>query len=165
LERLQYLLRVYEDIYAEDAEGRTIFDHVDSFKHAGPIYVHDLWYCALQRVGINVSSHHVQRPRNPLYGAIGYGRSDYDCIIYDYTPEHYHALKHLPSWNDDNFRSQMDRLLQEIPLNEEEARLMESLPWNKRKQREQRERIRFMCPNEWISDDDCTSEEESEELP
>ena len=42
-------------------------------------------------------------------------------------PEHYHALKHLQSWDEDNFRSQMDRLLQEIPLDEDEALEMERL--------------------------------------
>jgi hypothetical protein len=127
LERLEYLLGVFGDICARDAKGRTLFDFVDSFQEDGS-YMYDLWYCALQRVGIDVSSHIAQHPRIPRYGHIANNHDDSYRDDYIYTPEHYHALKHLQSWDVSNFRSQMDRLLQEIPLNEEEAREMERLP-------------------------------------
>jgi len=118
-EALQYLLSIFNDIHARDTEGRTIFDHV----HEPPnnyhgSYQRDLWYCSLERAGVDISSHPVQHPRVPSYRIEKY---------FEYTPEHYHALKHLQSWDEDNFRSQMDRLLQEIPLDEDEALAMERL--------------------------------------
>lgn len=118
-EKLQYLLSKFDDIYARDAEGRTIFDHVDGVQpHYLDSYRRDLWYCALERAGIDVSSHLAKHPRVPSYKTTKYGQ---------YTPKHYHALKHLHSWDEDNFRSQMDRLLQELPLDEDEALEMRRL--------------------------------------
>ena len=118
-ERLQYLLSIFADIHARDAEGRTIFDRVDLIQEVYQgSYKRDLWYCALDRAGIDVSLHLVRHPRVPSYKV---GKYD------EYTPEHYHALKHLQSWDKSNFRSQMDRLLQEIPLDEDEALEMERL--------------------------------------
>jgi hypothetical protein len=119
IEKLQYLLSIFDDIYATDTQGRTIFDLVDNDQDSGSdSYCRDLWYYALERAGIDVSSHLVQHPRVPSYSM---------WIWDEYTPEHYHALKHLEYWDEDNFRSQMDRLLQEIPLNDEEALEMERL--------------------------------------
>lgn len=110
---LQYLLSVFDDIYARDKAGLTTFDHIDNEIHGiSRGYRRDLWYCALERAGIDVSSHLVQHPRVPSYNGW-------------YTPEHYHALKHLEFWDRKNFRSQMDRLLQEIPLDEDETLEME----------------------------------------
>ena len=99
--------------------SRTIFDHV----HKSPddyygSYQRDLWYCSLERAGVDISSHLVQHPRVPSYRIGKY---------FEYTPEHYHALKHLEFWDRKNFRSQMDRLLQEIPLDEDETLEMERL--------------------------------------
>lgn len=118
-EKLQYLLGVFDDIYATDAWGRTVFDHVGTaeLEYMGS-YHRDLWYCALDRAGIDVSDHLAKHPRVPLYRTNQFR---------EYTPEHYHALKHLQSWDEDNFRSQMDLLLQEIPLEEDEALEMERL--------------------------------------
>lgn len=118
-EELRYLLSIFDDIYARDAKGRTLFDHVDESQ--GDIhgsYRRDLWYSALERSGIDVSLHLVQHPRVPSYKMRKYG---------EYTPEHYHALKHLQSWDRYNFRSQMERLLQDISLDEDEALEMERL--------------------------------------
>ena len=119
LEKLQYLFTIFDDIHARDTEGRTIFDHVheppDSYTGS---YCRDLWYCSLERAGVDISSHLVQHPRVPSYRIER---------VFEYTPEHYHALKHLQSWDEDNFRSQMDRLLLEIPLDEDEALEMERL--------------------------------------
>jgi hypothetical protein len=140
-EKLQYLLGVCDDIYATDAQGRTLFDHFDDIedKYCGS-YRRDLWYCALERAGIDVSSHLVQHPRVPSYTMERYE---------EYTPEHYHALKHLKSWDRFNFRSQMDRLLQEIPLDEDEALEMERLQRKK---------------SEMDFDDESESDEESERV-
>lgn len=118
-EQLVYLLSIFDDIHAKDAKGHTIFDHLknkqdDSYGS----YRRDLWYCALERAGIDVSSHLVRHPRVPSYTMRSWVR---------YTPEHYHALKHLQSWNYKNLRAQMDRLLEEIPLDEDEALEMEGL--------------------------------------
>jgi hypothetical protein len=141
LERLRYLLSIFDDIYATDTQGRTIFDLVDnSPDHVYGSYQRDLWYCALERAGIDVSSHLVQHPRVSYYKTRKYS---------EYTPEHYHALKHLKSWDRFNFRSQMDRLLQEIPLDEDEALEMERL---------QRKKL------EMDFDDESGSDEESERI-
>jgi hypothetical protein len=140
-EKLQYLLSIFDDIYATDTQGRTIFDLVDnSPDHVYGSYQRDLWYCALERAGIDVSSHLVQHPRVSYYKTRKYS---------EYTPEHYHALKHLKSWDRFNFRSQMDRLLQEIPLDEDEALEMERL---------QRKKL------EMDFDDESGSDEESERI-
>ena len=72
-------------------------------------------------------------------------------------PEHYHALKHLQSWDEDNFRSQMDHLLQEIPLDEDEALVMELL---RRKDRWLK-RLRRAHP-EIYSDEESDSDDQSE---
>ena len=119
LEKLVYLLSIFDDIHATDAEGYTIFDLLDTCQddYYGS-YRRDLWYCALGRAGIDVSPHLVQRPRVPSYT---------NRRSRQYTPEHYHALKHLQSWNRENFRAQMDRLLEEIPLDKDEALEMERL--------------------------------------
>ena len=134
-QRLQYLLNIFDNIHARDAKGRTIFDHLGKYQHIHyGAYRRDLWYCALERAGTDVSSHLAQHPRVASYDGW-------------YTPEHYHALKHLQSWDEDNFRSQMDRLLQEIPLDEDEALEME--------------RLRKDHP-ETSFDDDSESDDESE---
>lgn len=137
-EALQYLLSIFNDIHARDIGGRTIFDLVHEFpnSHSGS-YRRDLWYCSLERAGVDINSHLVQHPRVPSYRLEEY---------FEYTPEHYHALKHLESWDETNFRSQMDRLLQEIPLDEDEALEMERL---------QRTRL------EKDFDDDSETEDES----
>ena len=157
LERLQYLLSIFDDIYARDTDGCTIFDHVDDARF-DPFgfgsYRRDLWYCALKRASIDVSHRVANHPRK---------------LIYDrwYTPEHYHALKHLHSWNEDNFRSQMDRLLQEIPLDEEEALEMERL------RRKEIKRLlgeetdsdtgdEWDTSDEWEADDERTTNSERE---
>lgn len=114
LEALLILLSVFKDIYARDNDGCTVFDHVDGMGSPRPSsYVRDLWYCALDRAGFDVSQHLIHHPRTPTY-------------TLHYTPEHYHALKHLDSWNKDNFRSQMDGLLEEIPLSREESMVMQA---------------------------------------
>jgi hypothetical protein len=125
-ESLQYLLGVFDDVYATDHMGRTIFDRLDNFQHYDRrgSYQRDLWYCALERAGIDVSSHLAQHPR-----VLSYKMGKH----HEYTPEHYHALKHLQSWDEDNFRLQMDHLLQEVPLDEDEALEMERLRRKKSK--------------------------------
>jgi hypothetical protein len=110
LDKLEFLLSVYDDIHARDYEGHTIFDLVNKDINKPPwgeYYRRDLWYCALQRASIDISNHLARHPRIAAYSHI-------------YPREHYHALKHLQSWDRSNLRFQMDRLLEEIPLDEEE---------------------------------------------
>jgi hypothetical protein len=122
-----------------------IFDRVDNGQddHNGS-YRRDLWYCTLERAGIDVSSHLAQHPRVPSYQEV---------TFHEYTPEHYHALKHLQSWDHSNFRSQMDRLLQKIPLDEDEALEMERL----RRKRLERD-LDDDSDMEYLSQDDDGSE-------
>lgn len=144
-ERLQYLLSIFDDIYARDASGGTIFDHLGNYQQYKlyGTYRRDLWYCALERAGIDVSSHLAQQPRVPSY------RIERTPIYsYRYTPEHYYALKHLRSWDEDNFRSQMDRLLQEVPLDEDEALAMEQL---------RRERVEMGLDTDFETDNESES--------
>ena len=59
---------MFDDIHARDAEGLTIFDHIDYLPdclYGG--YRRDLWYCALERAGIDVSFHLVENPSVPSY--------------------------------------------------------------------------------------------------
>jgi hypothetical protein len=118
--RLLFLLDVSGDIYAQDAKGYTIFDILEKTRPEDEdlgSYQSDLLYCVLERAGIDVSDHRTRHPRIAVYSGMGGWRA--------YTPEHYHAMKHLQSWDESNFRSQMDHLLQEIPLDEEESREMD----------------------------------------
>jgi hypothetical protein len=118
-ERLQFLLSVFDDVYAQDFKGCTIFDLVNDDTCSPGSYRRDLWYCTLERAGIDISHRVVDQASIAVHSAaLG------NC---KYTPEHYHALKHLRSWDPSNFRSQMDRLLQEIPLDEDESREMERI--------------------------------------
>lgn len=118
-ERLHFLLSVFGDIYAQDAKSRTIFDLVDGEDHdTFGSYRRDLWYCALERAAMDVSHHLSRHPRKSAYRSDG---------LSSYTPEHHHALKHLQSWNESNFRSQMDCLLRDIPLEEGDAEKMERI--------------------------------------
>ncbi|KAM0717426.1 hypothetical protein Q7P37_007278 [Cladosporium fusiforme] len=126
LERLRFLLSVFGDVDATDMDGRTIFDHVDSMADdffRG--YRRDLWYYALFREGIISNERIAQHTRTAAYVA---------RVDFIYTPEHYHALKHLDSWDWSNFRSQMDRLLEEIPLSEEDSLEMRriEMDWERR---------------------------------
>lgn len=137
LQRLQFLLSKFEDIYAKDAQGCTVFDRVDTFTgKSGGSYQRDLWYCALERAGIDVSLHTANHPRMAAYEA------DVERNFGKYTPEHYHALKHLQSWSYHDFRPQMDRLLKDIPLNEEESREMERI-------REKRRELQRTSEEDW----------------
>jgi hypothetical protein len=120
-EKIQFLLSVFDDVYARDRKGATVFDWVNedvNGLHSPGSYRRDLWYCALERVGIDISDHLAHHPRIGVYN-----KTEYCC----YTPEHYRALKRLQSWDQSNFRSQMDNLLQENPLDEEESREMERI--------------------------------------
>jgi hypothetical protein len=164
-ERLQFLLSVFDRVYAQDVEGCTIFDLVNGRKkiaHWLGSYPRDLLYCALERAGIDISDYLARHPRIGVYET---------TYMDEYTPEHYHALKHLQSWNVSNFRSQMDRLLQEIPLDEEESLEMERIleereEWRKRKREWERireiERRPEEVPAEWTVDED--SEDDDEDL-
>jgi hypothetical protein len=154
-ERLQFLLTVFDDIYAQDNEGHTIFDFVDKERSemgSFDTYRRDLWYCALNRAAIDVSDHLTRHPRIAVYKT-----SEHTFL--DYTPEHYHALKHLQSWDESNFRSQMDRLLQEIPLDEEESLEMERIRELERMRESEREpESEFL---EWETEE--ASEEDDED--
>ena len=101
---------------------------------------------------MDIRSHLVQYPRVPSY----------KMIWREYTPEHYHALKHLQSWNRENFRAQMDRLLEEIPLDEDEALEMER--WQRVEMDTDDESETDNEPesdNEYESDNESTSDAQS----
>jgi hypothetical protein len=151
-EKVQFLLGVFDDVYAQDIEGRTIFDLVNedrSDSYSQTSYRRDVWYCALERAGIDVRDYLTRHPH------IAVRKSSFREA---YTPEHYHALKHLQSWDESNFRSQMDRLLEEIPLEEEESHEMERIRELERLQTMERMRkmkyIREDDQEWWVWEDD-----------
>lgn len=91
-EALRYLLTMFEDIYARDWQGRTIFDVVADptslpIERLGS-YRQDLWYCALFRSGL------AQRFNIPLRP----GRLIFD---HGYRANHYRALLYLDTWRID----------------------------------------------------------------
>lgn len=113
-EALRILLAASADIFARDSTGRTIFDHLsrdDGHPFQGS-YRHELWYCALEREGIDTR---------------GYSKSHLHSTVYNrsYTPEHYRALCYLDTWDQrldpEGFQKQIDGILEEHPWTEEEA--------------------------------------------
>lgn len=109
LETLRFLLRSSTDVFAKDATGLTVFDHVASSRterHSS--YQRDLWYCALQREGVDVRSYVEVSPRTALYDD-------------DYTPEHYSALRFLDEWDGANLERKVSQLLKKELWTEEEV--------------------------------------------
>ena len=88
-EALRYLLTVFDDIFARDNQGCTIFDLITDdrtdYHHTGS-YRQDLWYCALYRSNIPLGINIPPPPRGPL-----------SCCWY--TKEHCRALLYLESWD------------------------------------------------------------------
>lgn len=92
-EALKYLLNVFDDIFACDTGGLSIFDHVAQSRvhrreffagHYGS-YIQDLWYCALYRSGLSLRLKIPPPPLGPIFD---------EC----YTPRHYRALLYLNTW-------------------------------------------------------------------
>jgi hypothetical protein len=89
LEALRFLLTVFDDIFARDSTGWSLFDYMvnrelASGKHGS--YRRDLWYCALYRSKL---CHRFSIPPPPL-------RIRFTST---YTICHYRALLYLDSWN------------------------------------------------------------------
>lgn len=87
-EALRYLLTIFQDVFARDYRGRTIFDVVadpgrpDDFCGS---YKQDLWCCALFRSGL------ARRFNIPLRP----GRLIFDDL---YRKDHYRALLYMDTW-------------------------------------------------------------------
>lgn len=104
----RFLIRQRANIHAKDGSGLTIFDHADAaMASESSSYRRDLWYCALQREGIDVDAMIEEHPRIAKYDE-------------NYTPEHYRALCHLDHWTDENLSQQVHDLLEAYPWSEEE---------------------------------------------
>ncbi|GAB7326433.1 hypothetical protein MBLNU13_g10445t1 [Cladosporium sp. NU13] len=92
-EALQYLLTVFEDVFARDKTGMNIFDMVetDKIQPFDPTmeigsYKQDLWYCALYRAGLSRRLGIPPPITKPVFGS-------------RYTIQHYRALLYLDTWN------------------------------------------------------------------
>lgn len=89
-EALRYLLTVFDDIFARDIEGGTVFHLASNASIVGPLstgsYKQDLWYCALYRSNVPLGVNIPPPPPGPLFS----------CW---YTKEHYRALLYLESWD------------------------------------------------------------------
>lgn len=88
---LSFLLTVFDDIYAQDRSGKTVFDALldlgfdDSHSALGS-YRYDLWYCALYRSGLARRFDIPQPNSKTVFGAA-------------YTVEHYRSLLYLDYWD------------------------------------------------------------------
>ena len=85
---LQYLLTVFDDVFAREKSGMNVFDMIDDPTHWSlgvGSYQQDLWYCALYRAGLAGRF----RLRPPI------SRPVFDL---EYTIEHYCALLYLDNW-------------------------------------------------------------------
>lgn len=113
-ESLRLLLRHSVNIHAKDASGLTIFDHVNALPSKSNSYQRDLWYCAIQREGVDVGDEQRMQNGTPLY-------DEY------YTPEDYRALCFLEHWNSFNLEEQVYDLLEQHPWTEEEWLVMQPI--------------------------------------
>jgi hypothetical protein len=90
LEALQYLLTIFDNIFACDSYGFTIFDNVTQDEaYSGRIwgsYRQDLWYCALYRSGLASRFDIPPPPPGPVLSS-------------SYTIQHYRALLRLDIWD------------------------------------------------------------------
>lgn len=121
LQALRLLSSAGVDPHAQDHNGETVYARINARdvsrraqRKAWPdrgSYHQDVWRSALQRQGIDVHED------DPTYWR----------FTRDYTPEHLRALQFLDSWDEQSFRSQMDQVLQEHPLDDEETRFMRQL--------------------------------------
>ena len=104
----RFLIRQRANIFAKDGSGLTIFDHVDAkLTWTSSSYQRDLWYCALQREGVDIGAMIEEHPRIAKYDAY-------------YTPEHFRALCHLDHWTKKNLSQQLHDSLEACPWSEEE---------------------------------------------
>jgi len=124
---IQYLLSIFDDIYALDATGNDVFTYVNEHRdwpgsYTEPhnecgSYRQDLWYCALARSKLDIR-HDVQ-PCNRLARYTEY-----------YTPKHYLALCYLDDWiwwNEALFEKQIQPVLQKHPLSEHEELVQQEM--------------------------------------
>jgi hypothetical protein len=110
-ESLRILLGAGADPFLRDAKGFTIFDYVNgnvSSEFTG--YRRELWYNALTRAHIHID--HLVKPGQKISMSPVYS--------YSFTPTLCRALRHLESWERNDFQSQVDKLLVDIPWSEEE---------------------------------------------
>lgn len=81
-ETLRYTIKQRVNIFAKDASGLTVFDHVNAPPndiYSG--YRRDLWYCALWREGIDTRSLPEKHPHVAEY-SIFYRLEDFRALCY-----------------------------------------------------------------------------------
>jgi hypothetical protein len=104
----RFLIKQRANLFARDASGLTIFDHLNAALEKNPTsYQRDLWYCALQREGIDIGETIQAHPRVARYDK-------------SYTPEHYRALCYLDRWTKEKLSEQTHDSLEACPWSEEE---------------------------------------------
>ena len=126
-ERLRFLLRQNANIWAKDASGLTIFDHVNTVLCQLAAYQRDLWYCALRREGIDIGQANKLYPRTAIYGR-------------KYSPKHYRALCYLDTWTGEDLSQQVHDTLKTHPWTEDEAAELLRMHNKKARERERREK-------------------------
>ena len=89
-EALRYLLTVFDNVFARDCRGRTIFDLLAGDSMYGQqslgSYKQDLWYCALYRSQLPRRFTIPPPPPGPAFDS-------------RYTIEHYRAMLYHESWD------------------------------------------------------------------
>lgn len=108
IEVTRFLIKQRANLFVKDGSGLTIFDHANAILSGGSSsYRRDLWYCALQREGINNGATFEVHPRIAKYNRY-------------YTPEHYRALCYLDHWTEEDLSGQLHESLEACPWSEEE---------------------------------------------
>ena len=128
-ETLRFTLKQGCDICAKDASGLTVSDHVNAPSTA-PVsrYRRDLWYCALQREGIDIGST-IEANSVPEYNIF-------------YNLDHFHALQYLDTWTPTNVSQKVHEALtaRDVAyLDTEEATLRLSRMRDQREREQRRE--------------------------
>lgn len=96
---LRFLLTVFNDIFAQDRDGFTIFDHVSLANGQCGSYRQDMWYCAIYRSGLD-SRFGILPPLSP------------PTFTSDYTIGKYRAMLYLDTWDFGGF----GQLMSDYPL-------------------------------------------------
>lgn len=103
----RFLIKQRANLFLKDSSGLTIFDHANAIlTRESTSYRRDLWYCALQREGMDTNTSVEVPPRIAKYNKY-------------YTPEHYRALCHLDHWTEKDLSRQLRDILEAYPWSEE----------------------------------------------
>jgi hypothetical protein len=168
IEVLRFLLTIFNDVFALDVNGYSIFDRVMvqtwNILPATGSYQQDLWYCALYRSGISSRIDITPPPPRPIFSK-------------EYKLKHYCALLYLDTWAFGwKHRRYLDYpLVHRYPLSQQQREQAPAFcQWNAADLRMMEERVLPFAPSQiieidsadersWESSDEWDTESASEE--